>query len=423
MNILLIGSGGREHAIAWKIKQSEKNVNLFVAPGNAGTAAIAKNIALNPADFQQIKAFVLQNEINHVVVGPEAPLVDGIHDFFLADESLKKIPVFGPDKSGARLEGSKDFAKEFMKKYSIPTARYFTVNSQNIAAGRDFINSLNPPYVLKADGLAAGKGVLIIKDKNEALSELDEMITGKFGKASEKVVIEEFLSGIELSVFAVTDGKTYKILPEAKDYKRIGEKDSGPNTGGMGAVSPVKFADKAFMDKIEQRVIIPTVKGLQTEGIKYKGVIFFGLINVEGNPFVIEYNARFGDPETEVVMPRLKTDLVEILDAVAREELEKINIEFIPGFATTVMAVSGGYPDAYKKGLEMTNLEKVNDSLLFHAGTKESGGKILTDGGRVIAVTSFGQTMNEALEKSMKNAEIITFEGKYFRRDIGFDLK
>lgn len=421
MNILLLGSGGREHAMAWKMNQSPKLQKLFVAPGNAGTQQIAENVNLNPSDHQGIKRFVLENKVDMVVVGPEAPLVEGIHDFFLSDTDIQNIPVIGPDKEGAQLEGSKDFAKDFMQKYNIPTAGYKTITKDTIQLGIDFLNTLEPPYVLKADGLAAGKGVLIIDDKDEAIQSLKEMLNGQFGAASEKVVIEEFLSGIELSVFVVTDGKNYIILPEAKDYKRIGEGDTGLNTGGMGAVSPVSFASDEFMEKIESKVIKPTISGLIKEDINYKGFIFLGLIKVNDEPYVIEYNARMGDPETEVVMPRLESDLIEIFEAVANTKLDRIEVKIKPEFATTVMLVSQGYPGSYEKGKEMYNLE-VSDSLLFHAGTKEENGKVLTNGGRVIAVTSYGNTMKEALSTSLKNAEFIEFEGKNYRKDIGFDL-
>ncbi|MGB8374767.1 MAG: phosphoribosylamine--glycine ligase [Salegentibacter sp.] len=423
MKILILGSGGREHTFAHKVSQSENCSGLFVAPGNAGTAEIAENVDLKVTDFEGIKDFVLEKQIEMLIVGPEDPLVEGIVDFFAQDEKLKQVKVIGPSKRGALLEGSKERAKEFMAMHNIPTAAYESFTEESLHAGKEFLKTLKPPYVLKADGLAAGKGVLILNDLQEAEAELENMLAGKkFGAASAKVVIEEFLDGIELSVFVLTDGKNYKILPTAKDYKRIGEGDTGLNTGGMGAVSPVPFADAEFMRKVEERIVKPTVEGLNSENIDYKGFIFIGLIKVGDEPFVIEYNVRMGDPETEVVLPRIKTDLVELLEKTFDGDLEKIELEIEKRAATTVMLVSGGYPEAYEKGKEISGLGNVEDSLLFHAGTKTADGKVVTNGGRVLAITSFGEDYKQALKKSYQNAEKLQFDKMYFRKDIGFDL-
>ncbi|WDF63518.1 phosphoribosylamine--glycine ligase [Flavobacterium sp. KACC 22763] len=423
MTILLLGSGGREHAFAWKMTQSPLCEKLFVVPGNAGTAAIAENVAISATDFEAVKALVLKENISLVVVGPEDPLVKGIYDYFKNDESLKNIPVIGPSKLGAQLEGSKEFAKEFLMKHNIPTAAYDSFTAETVEEGCKFLETLQPPYVLKADGLAAGKGVLIIQDLEEAKTELRNMLVhAKFGTASAKVVIEEFLDGIELSCFVLTDGKSYKILPTAKDYKRIGEGDTGLNTGGMGAVSPVPYVDAVLMEKIETRIVKPTIEGFQKDGIEYKGFVFIGLINVKGEPIVIEYNVRMGDPETEVVVPRLKSDLVELFLSVADQKLGDFNLEVDPRSATTVMVVSGGYPEDFEKGKVISGLENITDSIVFHAGTKLDGENVVTNGGRVIAVTSYGDNFQEAIKKSYQNIDKLSFDKMYFRKDIGFDL-
>ena len=423
MNILILGSGGREHTLAWKLHQSPKLSKLFVAPGNAGTAEIAINIPIGVNDFQDIKSVVLSEQIEMVIVGPEDPLVNGVHDFFLNDEELKSIPVIGPQKAAAELEGSKEFAKKFMIRHNIPTAAYQSFTASELEQGYAFLETLKAPYVLKADGLAAGKGVLILSDLNEAKAELRTMLVdAKFGNASATVVIEEFLAGIELSVFVLTDGKGFKVLPMAKDYKRIGEGDTGLNTGGMGAVSPVPFVDQEFVDKIHERIVIPTVEGLKKDNLPYKGFVFIGLIKVGDNPFVIEYNVRLGDPETEVVIPRIKNDLVEVFQAVANQTLDSIDLELDERTATTVMLVSGGYPEAYEKGKKLSGYDQITDALVFHAGTQIKDGHAVTNGGRVMAITSFGKDFKEALKISYKNIDKVHFDEMNFRTDIGFDL-
>ncbi len=415
MNILLLGSGGREHALAWKIKQSKRLNDLYIAPGNAGTALCGTNVAIDPIDFEKIKLFVIEKNIQMVVVGPETPLVEGVHDFFLGDKAIQHIPVIGPQKSAAMLEGSKDFSKKFMQKHGIPTAAYKTFTKNQLRDGVVFINSLEPPYVLKADGLAAGKGVIITENQGEAVQVLNYMLADAlFGEASSKVVIEEYLSGIELSVFVATDGNSYKILPVAKDYKRIGEGDSGPNTGGMGSVSHVPFADKDFMQKVEQKIVIPTINGLKKDNTPYKGFIFIGLMNVKGEPYVIEYNARLGDPETETVIPRIKSDIIDLFEGIANGNLAEKEIVFDERTAVCVMLVAKGYPGSYEKGKIVKNLDKITDSIMFHAGTKtDANGNIVTNGGRVIAITSFANTIEETKTISLKNADFIMFQRQY----------
>jgi phosphoribosylamine--glycine ligase len=423
MNVLILGSGGREHAFAWKIAQSKKLENLYIAPGNAGTANCGTNVNISATDFEAVKKLVWEKDINLVLVGPEDPLVKGIHDFFLADEVLCDIPVIGPKKDGAILEGSKDFSKAFMFRHGIPTAAYQTFTSSNISEAPAFLEKMKAPYVLKADGLAAGKGVLILNDLEEAKRELNAMINdAKFGDASSRVVIEEYLHGIELSVFVLTDGKSYKILPPAKDYKRIGVGDTGLNTGGMGAISPVPFADATFLKNVEEQIVKPTINGLIKENIDYRGFIFIGLMNCEGQPKVIEYNCRMGDPETEVVIPRIKSDLLDLLSAVAKQKLHECDFEIDDRIAATVMLVAGGYPEEYEKGNIITGLENVKSSIAFHAGTKQNDNDILSNGGRLIAITSFGSSISEATEKSFANIDKITYKDKYFRNDIGKDL-
>jgi phosphoribosylamine--glycine ligase len=423
MNVLVLGSGGREHALSWKIAQSSQLNQLYIAPGNAGTKQVGENVNIAVNDFEAIKDFVLKKEVSIVIVGPEDPLVNGIHDYFLAEETLSGVTIIGPQKEGAQLEGSKDFSKKFMQQYNIPTAKYKSFTKDTLEEGYAFLESMNAPYVLKADGLAAGKGVLILDDIDEAKAELKLMLAdAKFGDASSRVVIEEFLDGIEVSVFIITDGNSYKILPSAKDYKRIGEGDSGLNTGGMGAVSPVPFADRDFMDKVDNRIIIPTIKGMKDRNIPYSGFLFIGLMCINGEPYVIEYNVRLGDPETEVIMPRLKSDILELFEGIATGTLSERHVEFDPRTAVTVMMVSGGYPEAYEKGKTIQGINSVTNSMVFHAGTKEDSGRVVSNGGRVIAVTSYGKDIENALKLSFESAGKIDFEKKYYRSDIGFDL-
>ena len=422
MNILILGSGGREHAIAWKLSQSKKVSKIFIGPGNAGTSSCGINLKLDPEKFDEVRCAVLNNKINIVIVGPESPLVKGIHDYFLNDKQISNVPVIGPVKAAALLEGSKDFAKEFMTRYNIPTAKYRTFDKSTFSEALHFLKRIKPPYVLKADGLASGKGVVILNDFGEASNELAAMFDGKFGDAGKKVVIEQFLKGIELSVFVITDGHSYKLLPEAKDYKRIGVGDAGLNTGGMGAVSPVPFAGRSFMKKVEEKIIIPTIKGLSEEDISYKGFIFFGLINVDNEPYLIEYNVRLGDPETEAILPRISSDFFELIEGVAKCDLHKKEISIDQRFVTTVMMVSGGYPGNYENGKVIDGLDSTSNSVIFHAGTKMQEGKVLTNGGRVLAVSAWGSTKDEALKESYRNAGLLSFEGSYFRSDIGFDL-
>ena len=423
MNILILGSGGREHTLAWKINQSENLTKLFIAPGNAGTGQVGSNLDIDINDFHSVKREIINLSIDLIIVGPEVPLVNGFHDFISSDNELKHVYVIGPKKHGAQLEGSKKFAKEFMFRHNIPTAKYKSFTKQTLEAGYQFLEELNPPYVLKADGLAAGKGVVILNDLSKAKTELTEMLANqKFGDASSEVVIEEFLDGIEMSCFVLTDGESYISLPSAKDYKRIGEGDTGLNTGGMGAISPVPFADDTFLEKVEDRVIIPTISGLQKDNIDYQGFIFFGLIKVNNEPFVIEYNVRLGDPETEVIIPRLKSDFLKILEAATNKRLNEIDVEFDERSATTVMLVSGGYPEDYQKGKKITGLDSINDSIIFHAGTKLEDNRIVSNGGRVISVTSYGNTFKDALKQSYKSIDSIKFDDMYFRKDIGFDL-
>jgi len=422
MNILILGSGGREHTIAWKLAQSKKVTTVFIGPGNAGTATCGINLNLNPESFEEVKSAVLSNKIDIVIVGPEAPLVSGIHDYFLNDDQIKNIPVIGPVKAAAQLEGSKDFAKNFMIKNKIPTAAYRTFDKGTLNEAIAFMTTLDPPYVLKADGLASGKGVVILHSIDEAGIELAAMINGKFGEAGRKVIIEQYLRGIEMSAFVITDGKSYKFLPGAKDYKRIGEGDTGLNTGGMGAVSPVPFADEAFMYKVEKRIIKPTIKGLTKEGLVYKGFIFFGLMNVNGNPYLIEYNVRLGDPETEAIIPRIKSDFFELIEGVARGDLNRRKMKIDERFVSTVMLVSEGYPGNYEKGKDIFGLDLTSDSVIFHSGTKNDQGKVVTNGGRVLAISAWGSTLYEALEITYRNAGLISWDGIYYRTDIGYDL-